>query len=95
MPLFEVWEYGEGDSPRNTYQAPSEEQAITAFLDRLLISGKTYRDHLQEQDIDRILVCVKNPAHKGTLQNPNYPSVYDIDLTQTALGASLGQESTG
>jgi hypothetical protein len=52
-------------------------------MDRTLINGRTYRDHLQEQGIDRLLICVKNPAQQGTRKNPNYPSVHDIHITQT------------
>lgn len=80
MTMFEVWEYGEGDGPRNTYQAVSEERALKAYLERQLVTGRTYREHLQDDGVDRLLLCVKNPALKGTRQNPNYPSVYTIEF---------------
>lgn len=89
MPMFEVWEYGEGDGPRNMYEAVSEEKAIKAYMERPLVNGKTYRAHLQDQGAERLLICVKDPAKKGTRENPNYPSVYTIDFSQGTVETSF------
>ncbi len=90
--MFEVWEYGEGDGPRNMYEAGSEEKAMKAYLERQLVTGRTYREHLQRDGVDRLLLCVKNPALKGTRQNPNYPSVYTIDFSGADIDAAFEGE---
>ncbi len=95
MPIFEVWEYGEGDGPRNTYTAVSEERAMKTYLERQLVTGKTYRHHLQQDGIDRLLLCVKNPALKGTRQNPNYPSVYTLEFENNIESAFEGKLVNG
>lgn len=89
MALYQVWEYGEGDGPRNTYEAVSEEQAMKAYLDRQLVSGKTYRDHLKADGVDRLLLCVKDPTWTGTPDDPNYPAVYTIDFGSAAVETSF------
>lgn len=80
MGLYQVWEYGEGDGPRNTYRAVSEEKALKAYLERRLFNGSTYREYLKQNGIKRLLLCVKNPALKGTRENPNYPAVYTLEF---------------
>lgn len=92
MTMFQVWEYGAGDGPRNMYQAVSEEKAMKAYLERQLVTGRTYREYLKQDSVDRLLLCVKNPALKGTRQSPNYPSVYTLDFSdgvETAFNGEL------
>lgn len=89
MPLYQVWEYGEGDGPRNTYEAVSEEQAMKAYLERQLVSGKSYRAHLKSDGISRLLLCVKDPTWTGTQEDPNYPAVYIIDFSSASVNTSF------
>lgn len=90
--MFEVWEYGEGDGPRNVYESVSEEDALKAYLERPLFTGKTYREHLKKEGIERLLLCVKNPANKGTRENPNYPSVYTLTFGGERIESSFKGE---
>lgn len=82
MSSWEVWEYGYGDGGRLRYRAPSEEKAVKAFLDRKVASGKTFRELLKERRREKIIVCVKDPTLEGTQENPNYPSVHSVEVTE-------------
>lgn len=82
MALWEVWRYGDGDGGRLRFRRPSPYHAVTAFLDRRVATGRTYRGMLQERSIDRVLVCVKDPAASGTRRNPNYPDIHHVKLRE-------------
>lgn len=80
MGLWEVWEYGYGDSGRLRYRAPTREKAVKAFLERRVASGKLYREFLEERGQEEVKVCVKDPRKEGTRKDPNYPEVRTLQL---------------
>lgn len=82
MPRWQVWEYGYGDAGRLHFDAPHEEGAARAFLDRRVASGVTFREALRRRGQDRVLVAVKDPSVTGTRESPNYPSVHAVDLVE-------------
>ncbi|MFB6167203.1 MAG: hypothetical protein ABEJ62_02990 [Candidatus Nanohaloarchaea archaeon] len=73
-------EYGHGDSGRLRFQAPTEQKALKAFLERRVASGKTFRESLEDREREEIKLCVKDPTVEGTREDPNYPSVVTYTL---------------
>lgn len=84
MTLFEVWEYGYGDAARLRFRAVREQDAASAFLDRQVATGLTFRETKRRAGRDKLLVCVKDPSQRGTRQNPNYPSIHHVPLEDSA-----------
>ncbi len=82
MPVFEVWEYGHGDAVRLRFTATHEEDAAQAFLDRRVATGRTYRETKRRAGHEKLLLCVKDPTVTGTREDPNYPSIHHIPLTE-------------
>ncbi len=89
--IYEVWEYGYGESGRFRFAVNIPEDAIDRFLQRQIISGYTFREYVrQELGYKQIKLCVKDPRQKGTQKKPNYPKVVDVDLRYEKRGEKDG-----
>jgi hypothetical protein len=79
MVRWEAWVYGEGSQGRIQLSAGGEHAAAKRFLNRHVLGAAgymTFSAALEERGVDRVKICVKDPARKGSQEHPNYPTVY-------------------